>query len=72
MTIDELERMAREAVAFADPHCFEFAIALLAMLPVVRAAEAWRIGKVDAPPIVLCDKDLMYAVDEFRRVMGVP
>lgn len=43
MTLDELEKLARSCDGFAlSMTTRQFARALLAVLPVVRAAEAWR------------------------------
>lgn len=60
-----MEKLARDHIEHRTPpmvSCCDIARALLLLLPVVRAAEAWSIGHVDAPPIMLSEQDLLRAV----------
>lgn len=50
----------------------KLARSLLAVLPVVRAAEAWRLGMVDAPPIRIDEMDLLRAIDTMRLALEKP
>ena len=47
MTLDELEKLSRDPLVTSDPITRQFAEALLAMLPVVKAAEAAQSACVD-------------------------
>jgi hypothetical protein len=85
MTIDELKQLAETLATRYDEYngstadaAVDLARAVLAMLPVVRAAEAWQqvesrppLTKIGTRVEVNCvGRGLWDAVDEFRRVMG--
>lgn len=71
MSLDDVEKLARDYVwasketgntgSIAD----DLARALLAVLPVVRAAEAWRDDVCGPRACILLD-----AIDEMRRAIG--
>jgi hypothetical protein len=64
MTIDELEKAAKGILKYGVTNdSIILARAVLAMLPVVRAAEAWRDSHAWG------QGELAMAIDEFRRVM---
>lgn len=50
-----------------DERAGYYARILLAVLPVVKAAEGWRLGEVNAPPITLAEQALLRAIDEMHR-----
>ena len=74
--LDDIERRARAAL-HSEPNPYSlsdtFARTLLAMLPVVRAADAWRsnlLAGVHGYTNKYADKVLKDAVAEMRRALG--
>lgn len=78
MTIDEIEKLASDLAeddtGGTNEREWNLAHALLAVLPVVRAAEEWRktmdFEASRAPgEVFTCEHALYGAIDEMRRVM---
>lgn len=75
----DLSAEERETLLFGDPRyscrvgsdeLLALLLAIKRMLPVVRAAEAWRDDTQRTAVAVLTEVDLLRAIDSLRREMG--